>query len=192
MPRGVPVKTPERVALAMDLRREGWLLREIAAHFEVSVKTIDSWLQDPNGFRMARRRRESAERCSGSCEQCGARTDGSRGRRNAAKLCATCVVEERRIWTRDAVLLAMQEWAEEYGELPAVADWNPYQAEAILNDLARAERFRQAEGRWPSFRTVYELWGSWNTAIEAAGGIARAPHGGNGNLDRRRDRKAVA
>jgi hypothetical protein len=85
-----------------------------------------------------RPRKWCSDRCrktqySAPCADCGKPLNGSGGRGpNAAKRCAACAAvasgEERKIWTRDAIVLAIQEWAYEYGEPPGVADWNPYQA----------------------------------------------------------------
>jgi hypothetical protein len=86
----------------------------------------------------------------------------------------------------------MQEWAAEYGEPPAVTDWNTYTAEHAMDDSARADRFRQAGGRWPRHTTVFMEWGSWNAAIVAAGFQPRPAHGGGGNELRRRSMRAKA
>lgn len=61
----------------MALRSEGLLMRQIAERMGVAVSTVDSWLNDPDGSRL-RARKDSYR---GTCEVCGARTDGSAGRR---------------------------------------------------------------------------------------------------------------
>ena len=79
-------------------------------------------------------------------------------------------------WTRDAVILAIQQWARENHAPPAQADWNPYRARVHLRDEERARRFERgrAEGAWPSFSTVVRLFGSWNAALRVAGFEPRA------------------
>lgn len=186
MSRGHTVKTPERVALAMDLRREGWLLREIAAHFGVAWQTIDSWLRDPYGIDQAKRRERSAKRCAGTCVDCGTPTDGSRGRALAPERCPSCAPKERAIWTRAAIVLAMQEWAAEHGEPPAMADWGAYQASVEHNNPGRAERFLAERDRWPWATSVVYVFGRWNEAIRAAGFEPRDPVGSAANQTRRR------
>jgi transcriptional regulator with XRE-family HTH domain len=76
----------EKVRKAQGLRAEGWLFREIADYMGVAIQTVDSWLNDPDGSRL-RARKESY---CGSCELCGAPTDGSNGRGKAPRHCAAC------------------------------------------------------------------------------------------------------
>lgn len=83
---------------------------------------------------------------------------------------------------------AIQEWAELYGEPPAIPDWNAWQARHELGDEARAVR-HEGSG-WPSHTTVYYHFGSWGAALEAAGFDARPAHGGGGNQLRRRSMRA--
>lgn len=130
-----------------------------------------------------------------TCIDCGARISGT----DPGKASGRCVVCSSRltgaactVWTREAIITAIQAWAAEYGEPPATADWFPPKARAI-NDPARAERFELAAGRWPWKSAVERQFGSWNAAIAAAGFEPRARHGGDGNeLRQRRFRKATA
>lgn len=131
------------------------------------------------------------------CVDCGYPLNGSDGRgENAAMRCNQCASiksgDERKIWTPQAVVLAMQEWAAEYGEPPSSHDWDSWHAEHVLHDPARADRFRSADGRWPTLTSVCRAWGSWNAAIEAAGFAPRLPHGGGENVQRRRSQRAKA
>jgi len=184
--RGVAVKTPERVAEAQRMRAEGMLLREIGAHFGVSTKTIDGWLHDADGVKQATRTAASAERCAGTCKHCGAATTGSRGRANAPERCRSCAYEEDAVWTRAALIFAIQEWAHEHGEPPAMHDWNPHTARHYLHDETRARRFEEADGAWPWCTYVVRVFGTWNAGIEAAGFAPRATGGGDGNQARLR------
>jgi hypothetical protein len=95
------------------------------------------------------------------------------------------VNRKRKVWTREAIIRVMQEWNAVYGEPPAAADWNPWQARQY-HDEARAVRFETESPRWPSFRVVVDEFGNWNAAIIAAGFEPRAGHGGAGNEFRRR------
>lgn len=126
------------------------------------------------------RRKWCSERCrrvtmySRPCVDCGQPTDGSDGLRDEPRCrCCAPVVSgaARKVWTRQACVLAIQQWAFEYGDPPASADWNPAQCR-ILHDVARAQ--------------------SWSRAIAAAGFTPRAPNGGGGNMARRRTVRAKA
>lgn len=89
------------------------------------------------------------------------------------------------IWTQDVLIAKVKEWTALYGEPPAIHDWNPGNARRI-NDEARARRFEDANGYWPSFHAAYRQFGSWSAMLVAAGFAARPPHGGGGNEKRRR------
>lgn len=146
-----------------------------------------------------RARKWCSERCrkqtlyARPCMDCGApRTNGSDSAREPR--CSACAAvkggKTKQVWTPAAGLAAIQEWATLHGEPPAVADWNPHAAEHMLHDPARAARWRDADGRWPSFKTVYREFGSWNAAVEAAGFAPRVAGGGGGNETRQRVRRA--
>lgn len=125
----------------------------------------------------------------GTCVDCGATTNGSDGRKPEPR-CGTCsarrVGHANKVWTRDGILAAIRAWADEYGEPPAQTDWNPHHARRILHDDARARRFEDANGRWPTFKTPIREFGSWNAAIVAAGFAPRPCHGGGENARRQR------
>jgi hypothetical protein len=71
--------------------------------------------------------------------------------------------------SREAVVLAIQRFAQEVGRPPTAEDWNPAQArERCSSRLAEIET-RWAKGYWPSSSTVQLTFGSWANAIEAAG-----------------------
>jgi hypothetical protein len=150
-------------------------------------------VSDPDGTTLRARKDSYA----GSCVDCGTPTSGWEGRREDPRclLCASrkCA-EERRIWTRGAVILAIQEWAHEHGEHPAMPDWNPWYARHEINDEARAARAEEniAAGRHPWPVSVIRAFGTWNAAIRAAGFEPRPPHGGGGNGARHRSVRARA
>lgn len=173
-----------RVEKATSLRAEGLKLREIASEMGVAISTVDGWLNDPLGERLATRKRSYG----GTCEDCGRPTDGSNGRDKAPTRCRGCEVaarEHNKVWTREVLLSRIREWAVEYGEPPAIPDWSPSQARQLGNE-ARARRFESANGRWPWPEAVIREFGSWNAAIEAAGFVPRANTGGGGNELRKR------
>jgi hypothetical protein len=93
----------------------------------------------------------------------------------------------RKKWTREAIVAAIQAWADEYGEPPAQPDWTPATARA-MGDEPRAQRFEATAGRFPGHMTVIGEFGSWNAAITAAGFTPRPSGGGGGNELRRRSR----
>lgn len=66
----------------------------------------------------------------------------------------------------EAVLEAIIEWTRRYGDVPAMADWDPVRARR-LGQRWRIERYHQ--GDWPSARTVAHHFGSFTKAIVAAG-----------------------
>ena len=161
----------ERMLEARRLKAEGLNASVIGARLSVPASTIRNWT---NG---------------GSCVDCGTPLDGSgiRGREERCHRCACIVMgAERKVWTREACVAAIQEWAEKYGEPPGAADWDPWQARHVLHDEARAQRFEEAGGCRPWTTSVVEAFGSWNAAIRAAGFEPRAPHGGDGNHLRHR------
>lgn len=90
-------------------------------------------------------------------------------------------------WTEEAILEAVRDWTETYGEPPAQPDWNPYQSRVVFRDEARALRYESHPRPLPSFSTTIRRFGSWSRAIEAAGFDARPSGGGGGNTRRRRD-----
>jgi hypothetical protein len=84
-----------------------------------------------------------------------------------------------------AVLDAMVEWTRRYGELPTMADWDPYRARRLGQDW-RIARYHQ--GDWPSARSVATHFGSFGAAASAAGLVPRTR--GRRRLDRRTEQVA--
>lgn len=72
----------------------------------------------------------------------------------------------RGYWTREAIIEAIHDWTERYGEAPRAPDWRP--ATALRNGQPeRAARF--THGLWPHASTVLKRFGRWNDAIRTAG-----------------------
>jgi hypothetical protein len=150
--------------------------------------------QPPSG----RRRQWCSENCrrrhvySGTCVDCGAQTSRGRGS-SPNERCRPCGAKKNgadaKVWTREAIVAAIREWVVEFGEPPATYDWNPYGARHTMHDEARARRFEDAAGRWPSVTAAFDRFGSWQAAIAAAGYEPRPAHGGGGNVARRRSQR---
>jgi hypothetical protein len=94
------------------------------------------------------------------CLDCGAALGGSKGHSEKAPVrCQKCASAHSgralKVWTREVVTLAIQEWAQEHGGAgPTSDDWNRSRAE--LGE------------RWPHKSTVYREFGSWPAALAAA------------------------
>ncbi len=188
-------KTPERVELAAELRAEGMTYREIGELLGVRKSAVHEWLNDSDGSKQAARRERHRLRSLKPCVDCGKLIDGTHVTQSAER-CRSCAYDERKVWTREAIVLAMQEWAAKYGEPPSSPDWNSYECRAVLGDEERAARFdrESAAGTCPTFITVFRTFGAggWNAALVAAGFEPRPAHGGGGNELRRRDVQAKA
>lgn len=151
--RGVTARTPQRVAAALAMRDSGARLRDIAEAFDVSVSTAGEWVADPTGEKRARRK----ARYDRECVVCGGRVDGTSPGRMAGPdaVCRGCAPGFYKVWTPDAIVCAIQEWADEHGGVPpSASDW--------LRDAA-------ARGPSPAVTTCQNVFGSWSAAIRAAG-----------------------
>lgn len=154
----------DRVVEAWRLRGQGLLLRQIALRMGIAKSTVSALLNDPNLAKHLERRR----RYAGSCERCGAPTDGSGGpAAKASRHCRVCAPIAATKWTREAVVAAIQRFAERHGRQPSAVDFNPAQARA-LGKRSLSERFYEA-GDYPAATSVVEVFGSWSAAIAAAG-----------------------
>jgi hypothetical protein len=91
-----------------------------------------------------------------------------------------------RQWTDEAILDAIRDWAETYGEPPASSDWNPWHCRNMLHDESRALRYELHPRPLPSFSAPIRRFGSWSRALDAAGFQSRPSGGGGGNETRRR------
>jgi hypothetical protein len=121
---------------------------------------------------IGRRRKWCSERCrrdtlySGTCVDCGARTNGNDGPGKAAERCRPCRHEFERAnapWSREGVIHAIQEFAETYGRPPRVTDFSKAHA------AARGHAGRVPDGHRPAQATIAKYCGSWNEAVRAAG-----------------------
>jgi hypothetical protein len=70
----------------------------------------------------------------------------------------------------EAILTALVEWTRRYGDVPAMADWDPHRARR-LGQYWRIARYQQ--GDWPSARSVSHHFGSFTNAVLTAGLLPR-------------------
>lgn len=147
---GVP--RSELAEYVRGYRERGYLNREIAAKLGISVSYVSELYVDPDGSKSKARK----DGYRGTCEECGAPTSGCNGF-NAPKLCAKCAPLAAKIWTREAIIDAIQRWAAAHdGRPPRATDW-------VNADLKR---------HYPASSSVYgptNVFGAWADAIEAAG-----------------------
>lgn len=180
--KAYPPETRER---ARELSRAGLGYKRIAARLGIPASTIFRWLHPDYAERQLKGDRARKTRYRGVCVDCGGSTDGSNGRAHAPRRCDSCNrawrgTDEARglyqLWPRERVIAAIQAYADEFGEPPAICDWSPTHC-AYLGDLARLRRARQriSDGEWPWFTIVVNRFGSWNAGIAAAGLKPRAP-----------------
>lgn len=121
------------------------------------------------------------------CVDCGGRVSGTDpGKMSNVEepVCRSCAGRHYARWDRDAIIAAIQEWADQNGGIPpAATDWNTSMARAIGHP-EKAEKFL-ADGCWPTATSVQDYFESWNAAIKAAGFEPRASgcYGRDGELD---------
>lgn len=161
----------EKVSATLALTEKGLSADEVAKALGIPRLTVWSYRNDPDGEKA----REYARRRRGVCETCGAETSDPR-----IKRCAACAPRRGPSvsWTRERVVEAMRAWTLTYGEPPSFRDWT-----SGGSDTARYRRLKRS-GLIASAKTVAEVFGSWNAALEAAGYRPRLP-GGQRRPDRR-------
>lgn len=76
--------------------------------------------------------------------------------------------------SRQKIVEAMVEWNELFDEPPSAVDWN---ATTRRRFPWRVERYESTGRRWPAASGIQKIFGSWNTAIEAAGLKTRSRKG---------------
>lgn len=161
--------SPDWLDQARVLRDGGMTYTQIKAELGIPQQRLSEWLSTNN-----------------HCVGCGTLILARRDR------CYPCNVIASKRWTTEAIIRAIQEWADEHGEPPAMPDWDSWQSRNLLADHERAER-RDSEGnRWPWPTAVVRAFGSWNAGVRAAGFEPRAPHGVSANAYRRRVSRAKA
>lgn len=135
---------------------------DVARKLGVSATTIRRWLNPEEAERNRQQSRAAKVRRKGSCSQCGRSTsyDNENGR------CTRCVNAELhpKVWTREAIIAAIQKWAKEHGRPPSAKDWQGPGSGVDAGYPATSNVYRTRH------RTTFSNpFASWAEAIEAAG-----------------------
>jgi hypothetical protein len=166
----------ERVRTVQLLRERGMTQQEIAALLGLSRSTVSMYVTDPDGSQDRARKASYG----GTCEGCGARTDGSNGPGSAPRLCAACTVakqHDEREWTRKTIIEAFREFAAVMGRPPRAAD------SMLKNGGCPCQRSRYSAARIAEADRAFalglrlpvpalvsrEFVGGWRAAQQAAG-----------------------
>lgn len=72
-------------------------------------------------------------------------------------------------WNPERVIIALVDWANEFGGPPRTLEWGPPERAADVIGRVRAQRWAAEYPRWPSWGTVARHFGSWSQALESAG-----------------------
>lgn len=111
---------------------------------------------------------ERRKRYAGTCEDCGAPTDGSNGKAKAPRHCAQCAPAHARLWTAETIIAALQHYYATYGECVSSmfgsGNFNNYSPERLAEFRRRLEA-----GSYPQTNTVRARFGSWSAGLKAAG-----------------------
>lgn len=107
------------------------------------------------------------------CVDCGKPLNGSDGTGpDAPERCVSCAAKvsgaARKVWTREACVMAMQEWAAEHnGVYPTTLMWSP--SHAVQLGSSPHPDYVDHPDRWPCWATVVRQFGSWRACVVAAG-----------------------
>lgn len=115
----------------------------------------------------AHARKWCSERCRKTqydlvCVECGGRADGTSPSRLSDRdkpVCIACAALHYSVWTREAVVVCMQKWADLNGRTPSATDFTKAQASGY--DV-------------PTVNHVRHRFGTWSAAVRAAGLPPRA------------------
>ena len=133
----------------------------VAKKLGVSTTTVRRLLTDGDAEKMRVQAREAKRRRVGVCEDCGGPTRYS-GKSSMPRICSDCSHARERaakVWTREAVITAIQKWAEQHGAPPVSTQW----IRAGADHPARTSVYRAGDPRSSS------PFQKWADAIEAAG-----------------------
>lgn len=148
---------------AIQLRKQGWLIKPIAELLGISRSYASALILDPTGAG-DRARKDSY---GGKCEVCGHATTGSDGPGTAPKRCVQhAILEHERKWNRETVVAAIQHWAAEHdGQPPSATDFLYRRGDDRDKYPAAGSVYgRTRKGKNGNSPFVY-----WADAIEAAG-----------------------
>lgn len=107
----------QRAVTAQALRSEGLKYREIAERMGLSTTYVHDLVIDPTGEKVRARKASYG----GTCEACGAATNGSDGRANAPTLCKACTAQrqhDERYWTAKRIIAWIQAYVAKEGKVP--------------------------------------------------------------------------
>jgi hypothetical protein len=139
-------------------------IKAVAKQLGISANSVRRYVDPAYAERQRRLSREAKQRRTGICRECGGETRYNGHRVNGpSSLCSTCLhrlQHEAKLWTRETVIAAIQEWEQEHGRPPSANDW-------LHSD---------PEQHWPNRGSVYRSgnhpgspFQNWADAIEAAG-----------------------
>ena len=136
-------------------------ITSVARQLGISPTSVRRYVNPTYATRMRHLSNEAKRRRTGICRECGGETRyNGRTVNGPSTLCSACLhrlQHEAKLWTREAVLTAIAEWAHEHGKPPSSLDW----------------LHADPEQRWPNRASVYAdpnaPFQTWGDAIEAAG-----------------------
>lgn len=141
-----------REQLYPEIRRlredEGLKWREVAERLGLALQTVHDYYTHPTHEADRARR----DRYTGTCSDCGARTNNGGAAVGPPERCTNCTNPR---WTREAILDALRDWGEESGGIP------PREVDSHPG--------AEGHGRLPYWGTVASHFGTWNAGLLAAG-----------------------
>jgi hypothetical protein len=78
-------------------------------------------------------------------------------------------------WTRERIVEALQDWTRLVGSAPRSYEWAPASARVLGRESPLSRLWASSHPRWPSTATVVRRFGTWNSALSAAGLPLRRP-----------------
>lgn len=132
----------EKILEARRLRDGGWTAPAIGQELGVNESTIRNWY------------------LGGACVDCDALIEGSNGVKS--ERCSPCLhawQHANKVWTREAVIEAIQRWARDHGRPPYAREWITGDG---LNHPPNSAVYRT------SYRP-HNAFATWNDALRAAG-----------------------
>jgi predicted transcriptional regulator len=127
---------------------EGLMWKEIAAHIGLSLSTVHDYYCHPTHEEDRARRLKY----TGTCRECGARTNNGGAASGPPEVCLQCLQPE---WTKEQIIEALRDWGDDHGGIP------PREVDTHVG--------YEGNGRLPYWTTVRKHFGSWNEGIMAAG-----------------------
>jgi transposase len=140
--------------------------KRVAKKLGVSTSTAARWINPELAERSRLMSNEAKRRRTGICEGCGTTTRYAGHGDGVSRMCVNCANKERRIWTRESVIAAIQAWAAEHGRPPSAQDWMySKNGHPAMTSVYQSKSFPNAPFRY------------WADAIEAAGFERPGPGG---------------